>query len=125
MPTMNDKYAIMYRGAIVGYISENLCNKQNLTGETIKLICETHSVKHGLFEDMENTDDREELRLLSAQVEEIEYTLQRLWGFAEDSNYHRFWEVPKCTCSKLDNSDRLGTHYRVINANCVIHGEQQ
>jgi hypothetical protein len=119
---MNNKYAIMCKGAIVGYISENLCKKQNLSDETINLICETHSTKCGLLEDMENTDDKQELRALALQVEEIEFALQRMWGFTEDRNYHRWWEVPKCLCPHWDNRDNYGTPYRIINKECPVHG---
>ena len=53
---------------------------------------------------------------------ENEYTLQRLWGFEENANMHRFWEYPYCTCPKLDNEDRYGTSSYIVSRDCPIHG---
>ena len=53
---------------------------------------------------------------------ENEYTLQRLWGFEEKANMHRFWEYPYCTCPKLDNEDRYGTSSYIVSCGCPIHG---
>jgi hypothetical protein len=117
-----NKYTIYYEGEPISYINPHLCEKQGLTDETIKLICETHSVKHGLLVDMENTEDVEALRELASQVEDVEYTLQELWGFERDSKYHRFWLLPKCSCPRLDNEDRYATGVSIIDTDCIIHG---
>jgi len=120
-----DKYAIKYNGEIVSYINPAMCKKQGLSDDTIKLICEAHSVKYGILENMKNTlvGDTDTLKHYAAQITEIEYTLQRLWGFPENSDYHRFWNVPHCKCCSLDNEERLGTPYRIINKECPVHGQ--
>lgn len=37
---------------------------------------------------------------------ETNYVLQSLWGFKQHGEYHKFWELPKCICPKIDNEDR-------------------
>lgn len=57
-------------------------------------------------------------------LEVWEFRLQDLWGFAQDSAYHKYWNfIPGCTCPKLDNSDLFGSNYRVITGSCPYHGE--
>lgn len=52
----------------------------------------------------------------------FETTLQVLWGFAPDKNYHSFWNrLEGCTCPELDNVESFGSH-RVINGDCPHHG---
>lgn len=52
----------------------------------------------------------------------IEFELQELWGFPMDIKYHKFWERPRCKCCKMDNEERAGTGYYIINENCPLHG---
>ena len=37
------------------------------------------------------------------------------------SKYSRFWLDKGCTCPKMDNEDRFGTGYFIINLECPIH----
>lgn len=56
-------------------------------------------------------------------ITETEFTIQKLWKFQPDPNYHRMWfEDPKCSCPNMDNKDRLGTPYKIINEECKLHG---
>lgn len=39
-------------------------------------------------------------------IEDIEFTLQGLWKFPRDINYHLHWmHIKGCTCPKMDNTD--------------------
>ena len=56
-------------------------------------------------------------------VEGLEYTLQILWGFTPDRNYHSYWNKLKgCTCSDSDNRDMMGTKDRWYSSDCPFHG---
>ena len=74
---------------------------------------------------MEKAEDRITLRLLNKSIQEIDFKLQELWGFPINSNYHRWWEVPKCLCPDMDNRERYGTKYRVTRGDCPIHGKDK
>jgi hypothetical protein len=59
-----------------------------------------------------------------AQIEEIEFKLQKTWKFEQDSAKHSYWyEVKGCLCPKLDNSDAMYSGRRIINNSCPFHGE--
>jgi hypothetical protein len=119
-----EKYVIVHDTEIVGYISKALCDDKKLSYDTIKLICETHAVKYGILIDMQNTDvsNVKALKEYAEQLTEIEYTLQRLWGFPENSAYHKFWLLPHCKCPRMDNQDRYATGCSIIDTECPVHG---
>jgi len=89
----------------------------------IEKLKEIHIERMKLEEQMENTNDPILLHKFAQKREQIEYRLQKVWGFPEDSNYHRWWEVPKCTCPRLDNLDNYPTKYRNIDLQCPVHGK--
>jgi len=66
--------------------------------------------------------DREQLKVLAESVTRIEYELQELWGFEKDSRYHWWFNLPHCTCPKMDNRERMGTSSQVMDYNCIYHG---
>ena len=58
-------------------------------------------------------------------IESIEYAMQRLWGFDEDSTYHTHWFTdPKCDCPIMDNSERQGVDMKIVNLSCQLHGDK-
>lgn len=60
-------------------------------------------------------------------LQEIEYELQELWGFKQDSKYHTWWLRPeKCLCPKLDNRDPAFYGAGAIhNSACPLHGDKE
>ena len=102
-------------------LNKVLVDRNNLAEENIANIERLHRVKHYIFEYMNNTDDPEKLKKLANLVELVEYKLQSTWGFNIDKNYHRWFEVPKCSCPKMDNAQYIGLGYKVINKECKIH----
>ncbi len=41
-------------------------------------------------------------------IEDCEFTLQGLWKFTRDANFHTWWLRTKgCTCPRMDNSDPM------------------
>lgn len=82
-----------------------------LDDRKIELLITTHKIKLGLFDamtlyDPAIPDDLKVLKILSDIVTRTEFHQQELWGFAEDKNYHLFWQMPHCTCDKAENERR-------------------
>jgi hypothetical protein len=103
-------------------INKELAEKQQLIPDTITAIEVLQTqLKAFLARPTMYVEGKDVARI----VEGMEYTLQFLWGFPVDRNFHRYWyDVKGCVCPKLDNKDRFGTPYRVINPQCPFHGEQ-
>jgi hypothetical protein len=57
-------------------------------------------------------------------LEELEYRMQHMWGFQENSKFHTWWRKPKtCTCPEDDNKDIMAYgHHRVTSSDCPVHG---
>lgn len=85
---------------------------------------ETVSQLHRLLREVKltpRTDKYDAVQL----IEDVEYTLQSLWGFPRDRDYHNHWiDISGCTCPKLDNSELMGAPYRVINQECPWHKQE-
>lgn len=106
----------------LGYINGKLLMGMKISKLTANAIKRAHIVKLKLFDQMEATTNQTKLKELAFFVEINEFTLQELWGFNRDKNWHKWFNVPKCTCPKMDNRERLGTDYTIINSNCPVHG---
>ena len=107
----------------ISTINSRLVANQGLDSNTVNEINKLHRVRNCYLTLMEEVNDKENLRHFSKIVTQIDFQLQRLWKFKEDSVYHRFWELPKCDCPKMDNMDVYGTGHRYINPNCTLHGD--
>ena len=104
-------------------INQNLVNRQKVSPEDVKRIVKLQTLRKYFFDFMELSEDKEEVRRLDKIVTQIEFQLQRLWRFKQDETMHRWFERPKCSCPKMDNSEMLGTGVRYTNPKCIIHGE--
>jgi len=104
-------------------INQNLVNRQKVSPDDVKRIVELQTIRKYFYDFIELSDDKEEIRRLDKIITQIEFQLQKLWGFPQDRNHHRWFDVPKCSCPKWDNSDNIGSEYRIINPNCILHGE--
>ena len=68
---------------------------------------------------------RADYDVISEQVTELEFELQRLWKFPQNKEFHKYWlSVGHCECPNLDNLERLG-YGRIINLGCPVHGTPQ
>jgi hypothetical protein len=103
-------------------INLKLAEKQKLSQETIKNIEKLHEEVQLILNAMKVTDDKNQLQQLSDDWHNLQFKLQKLWGFKEDINYHPWWELPKCTCPKLDNNDAWPTGFYCKIQDCPIHG---
>ena len=103
-------------------LNPRLIDKQGLDVSQIKRIMLLHEDKIRFMDKMDVLDDVRQLKYYASMIEEIEFYLQGFWGFPHDANYHRWWNVPKCSCPAMDNEDMYGTEYNVYNESCPIHG---
>lgn len=103
-------------------LNPSLLSKQKCTLEDIAALLGLHARKIALFKEMEVAEDFS-LEAYGRELREVEYALQRAWGFPQSAKYHRFWEVPRCTCPKMDNEDRYPTGNYVVDEKCLVHGE--
>lgn len=65
--------------------------------------------------------DADSITILLDKWRDNEFKLQRLWGFEENSAYHREFMIDGCTCPKSDNEELVGTNRRIYSDTCVIH----
>jgi hypothetical protein len=100
----------------------NLVKQLQISDKNIKKINNLHEFRNSIFRLMEKTGDKCDLRYYNEVLTHLEYRLQELWGFEKDSNFHRFWDRPHCTCPKMDNDDRFPTGHYVTNLTCLLHG---
>ena len=117
----NADVSVKYNGKTI-YLNKLLIERQGVDAKTVDELRSKHYRRLQLLEKMENTDDPVSLKTLNKSIIEIDFKLQELWGFPQDPNYHRWWEVPKCVCPHLDNIDNYGTKYRITRGDCPIHG---
>ena len=107
----------------ISTINSRLVANQGLSLDDVDRINNLHIVRNCYLTLMENVNDKEDLRYFTKIITQIDFKLQEIWKFKEDSSYHRFWELPKCDCPKMDNMDTYGTGHRYINPNCLLHGD--
>lgn len=115
--------AVKFKGKVVFHLNERLVEKQRRTEEDIVKIKALHVERLKIENKMQKLDPKqvEQLRDLNELWTDNQFELQKAWGFPRNSNMHRRWSVPHCTCPKFDNDERLGTGAYIINGNCPIH----
>ena len=120
-----DQYAVYDNdGTLICVLNEALAQKQCITTMGLVSLKVVHKERYRYIKKMAacSPDEKEVLRWLAGKITELDRELQKLWSFPVDDNYHRWWEVPHCSCPDLDNRENYGTMYRIINGNCPIHG---
>ncbi len=118
---LQKKYGIKYPGRKAVYLNPSLCESRKIDEAGLQRLKDLHYALEDIYNSMEKSDDPAELRSLARLTTRIEYQLQETWGFKKNKNMHRWYNVPKCKCPKLDNEDALGTKYRIVMGNCPVH----
>ncbi len=108
------------------YLNQNLIAKQGVSEENQDRLCELYDELEDLIELGSINPNIVEVRKVAEDIEKLEFELQRLWGFPEDANFHRYWlSLDKCKCPQ-DNLDIIYFgRGKIINMNCPLHGTQQ
>ena len=117
------KLIIKYKDKTV-LLNRYILKRQNKDNEeSINKIKDLHLRKLKIFDKMEQTDDVIKLHQFAKELEQIEFDLQKEWGFEQDRDFHRWWLVPKCTCPDMDNEEMYGMPYGMVDENCPVHGK--
>ena len=102
------------------HLNQALVERQNISGETqeaIKLV--TARLRQILERPFHYSGDP---AVVVSIIEGMEYTLQNLWNFPMDRDYHRYWhEVKGCTCPSMDNNDPIYFGQRITRQGCPFH----
>lgn len=107
-------------------LNQKLVARNNVSYTSQIQLCERYDELDALLEisKLEGLT-RADYDIISERVTELEFELQRLWGFPQDKEFHRYWlNIGSCSCPKMDNMDRLG-YGRIINLGCPVHGTPQ
>ena len=71
-----------------------------------------------------NSLKKETAKYIKELLTNIEFEMQDRWNFKQDINYHIHWlKLRGCSCPKMDNKERVGTGYYVIDSKCIYHGD--
>lgn len=102
-----------------------LVEKQGLTQEQVDVVKFFQKKREELNDAIKSIDHETyptPFKVLVDAWNENEGKLQVAWGFDFDHTMQRWFNIPKCTCPKLDNEERLGTVHRIIVEGCPCHG---
>lgn len=115
------KITVNYKGKKI-ILSESFINKNNAMNN-LKILKSLFLKRMKLYDKMEKTDKQQELRILADKVLKNEYLIQEAYNLKRNNDYFRFWELPKCSCPKMDNREMLGLGKGYIySSECIIHG---
>lgn len=119
------KYAVITRdGEVSHLVSPQLVKRQNLGKEEIGKLVKLHAERIDLFELMKVMDpeeDKEALYECHLEWMEGEFKMQEVWGFGRDAKFHKFWDLPHCSCPVMDNNDWYPSG-RYVTSGACYHG---
>jgi hypothetical protein len=123
---MIDKKYIVYdkNGDVISVVNPTLIMERNVSDSALERIKKLHLDRFNIKERMNETCDTGQLQMFANMIKDIEFELQDLWGFDRDHSMHDWYDVPKCTCPKMDNRERKGTGYQIVSLDCPIHGDK-
>lgn len=111
-------------------LNTKLVEQQDLTMREVMRLIDLHTIRVRMFDQMRELDPSKSdqlvtLRAFADLMTSVEYDMQRMWRFDQDSNFHSWWfQLPHCSCPKIDNRERVGTDYIVVDMNCPLHGKR-
>ena len=109
------------------HLNQNLVARNNVAYEAQQQLCELYDKLEALIEEGDASFSIEVNREIADKIEQLEFNLQRLWGFPESKLHHRYWsQLSMCLCNanSMDNLDDFG-YRRVIRLDCPLHGTSQ
>lgn len=118
-----DYRVVDLEGNTITYLNYHLGLNQKITKDQLDNLKKLHIKRHNTIFEMKGLNTKDHLRSLAKEITDIDFELQENWNFKKDITFHRFWELPFCTCPKIDNAERVGTSYTIISSDCPIHGD--
>lgn len=115
-------FDVVYKGVKVTRLNPRLVAQKNLSEEEVEHIKRLHVVRLEIEDHMREAPEVD-LKALYADWHDNQQYLQEAWKFPKNDNFIRFWEVPRCTCPKMDNEERCGVGHFIVSCNCPVHGD--
>lgn len=106
----------------VSRINPYLLDKQK-AWDNLTAIKAEHVIKLNIYEAIKQEVDKAALKCYAQNLTDLEFRLQKLWGFPKDARFHKWWWTPKCECAKMDNDDAYPSGCYTVNLSCPLHGE--
>ena len=105
------------------HLNQNLVARNNVSYTAQLQLCELYDKLEALIEVGNASLSIEVNREIADKIEQLEFNLQRLWGFPESKMHHKYWsQLSMCLCNanSMDNLDDRG-YRRIIRMDCLIH----
>ena len=109
------------------HLNQNLVARNNVSYTAQLQLCELYDKLEALIAEGNASLSVEVNRGIADKIEQLEFNLQRLWGFGESRIYHRYWsrlDMCLCNADSMDNLDDFGFR-RTIRMDCPLHGTPQ
>ena len=109
------------------HLNQNLVARNNVSPEAQTQLCKLYDKLEALIEEGNASLSVEVNKEIADKIEQLEFNLQRLWGFGESKMHHRYWSrLNMCLCNadSMDNLDDRG-YRRTIRMDCPLHGTSQ
>jgi len=104
-------------------INIGLAIRQKLTYVEINKILAMHLEENRLKGIMKRCKKQTTLRNYYLKWTQLQYRLQKLWRWEQDILYHRWWDLPGCTCPKQENGQIYPSKRAIYDGDCPMHGE--
>jgi hydroxymethylpyrimidine pyrophosphatase-like HAD family hydrolase len=115
------KYKVFFNGELIHQISKNRIIEKNINDYELEDIKDAYIKEHLLALRLKNTYDIEKVDEIVKKHFILFKRFQQLYHYNLNINYYRFWELPKCSCPKLENIKLIGENKRIISPQCVLH----
>ena len=105
------------------HLNQNLIARNGVSLSSQLELCTLYDKLEELIEEGNASLSVEVNREIADKIEQLEFNLQRLWGFGESQMHHRYWsrlQMCLCNADSMDNLDDRG-YRRTIRLDCPIH----
>lgn len=105
------------------HLNQKLIARNNVSYTSQLQLCTLYDELEALIEEGNASLSVEVNREIADKIEQLEFNLQRLWGFGESKMHHKYWsrlQMCLCNADSMDNLDDRG-YRRIIRMNCPIH----
>lgn len=106
------------------HLNQNLVARNGVSPSSQLELCKLYDELDALIEEGDASFSIEVNREIADKIEQLEFNLQRLWGFGESKMHHKYWsQLSMCLCNanSMDNLDDFG-YRRTIRMDCPLHG---
>ncbi|MFD3303716.1 hypothetical protein [Alteromonas macleodii] len=115
---------------ILGSLNHRLALSQRLSVAAVKKLIALHNhLQNDIYpfaRKLSPKNDGMALQHVGRYVQNVEFAMQELWGFTQESSFHTHWcNIPHCICNKNGPNpyflESWGKH-TIRDKNCPVHG---